>query len=43
MGAIGLLGGAGDGHYCANVAPKGRKYEVDGKAQTHPFRADVHR
>ena len=43
MGALGLLAGAGDGHYCANAAQKGRKYEVDGKAQTDWFRAAVHR
>jgi hypothetical protein len=41
-GAIGLLAGAGDGHYCANAAPKGRKYGVDGKAQMHRYRANVH-
>ena len=43
MGALGLLAGTGDGHYCANAAQKGRKYGVAGKAQTHWFRADVHR
>jgi|GEM_PF-5689790 len=31
-GAMGLLAGAGDGHYGANAAPKGRPYGVDGKA-----------
>jgi len=43
MGALGLLAGAGDGHYCANAAQKGRKYEVRRLAKIDRFRADVHR
>jgi hypothetical protein len=43
QGKLGPLAGAGDGHNCANAAQKGCKYGVDGKAQTHWFRADVHR
>ena len=41
-GAMGLLAGAGDGHYGANAAPKGRPYGVDGKAPIDWYRADEH-
>ena len=43
MEALGLLAGAGDGHYCANAAQKSRKYEVRRLAKIDRFRADVHR
>ncbi len=43
MGTIGLVAGAGDGHYCANAAQNGRTYEVRRLAKIDRFRADVYR